>query len=141
MQLNIKYKHVIEWQTAIRPYYRRHTLNAVFVSSTVQRSTVAFRVICKLQIANLHTSCPWQNSTLLKAIRVIPHSTLPAPPPHFPKKISLCHILITQPKCCAWVLFVRIQMFCNYLYVLAIIVNKDMKAGIWVIENVQPGFF
>lgn len=32
-------------------------------------------------------------------------------------------------------------MFCNYLYVLAIIVNKDMKAGIWVIENVQPGFF
>lgn len=63
------------------------------------------------------------------------------PPPTSRKKNSLCHILITQPKFCAWVLFVRISMFCNYLYVLAIIVNKDMKAGIWVIENVQPGFF
>lgn len=39
--------------------------------------------MCKLQIANLHTSCPWQNSTLLKAIRVIPHSTLPAPLPPY----------------------------------------------------------
>lgn len=65
----------------------------------------------------------------------------PCPPPTSRKKNSLCHILITQPKFCAWVLFVRISMFCNYLYVLAIIVNKDMKAGIWVIENVQPGFF
>lgn len=108
MQLNIKYKHVIEWQTAIRPYYRRHTLNAVFVSSTVQRSTVAFRVICKLQIANLHTSCPWQNSTLLKAIRVIPHSTLPArPPPLLPEKKSLyvifwSHSPNVAPGFCLW---------------------------------------
>lgn len=108
MQLNIKYKHVIEWQTAIRPYYRRHTLNAVFVSSTVQRSTVAFRVICKLQIANLHTSCPWQNSTLLKAIRVIPPFYSPCPPPpHTSRKKSLyvifwSHSPNVAPGFCLW---------------------------------------
>lgn len=55
MQYN-KCKHVTEWQAAITAYYRRHNLNAVFVSSSVYTLSVRIYSDMQLQIAEVHAS-------------------------------------------------------------------------------------